>query len=409
MGKRKINSGVWGRVKAGVVIAVFPTAIMGLIYAIFTFLPRSFTSEARIQVVALDKNETEESLNNRIHELVSSMNQPRMQSLLAFRLAIHDMEKTPFFPHEELEGAYPEEMRLFAVEAIKEKREKLQLGLSPSSLDSMITDILERMNYTPEKINRDLSVRRIPNTDQISIQAHSPESELATYMVNVYAEEYIRYYEIVGKERLSKSVDLLERLLEQKRTELEEKSNRLQFHREFIRSQARHSEIAGILTRISTLEINKKEEEALIESLKTVMLKNKKDKNQQTIIRTSNFAQNTRTDDRELMVELGSALARKQFLEQQIQYLRGKLTLKEETALAPYRLEMEAAREAYLEVLGKLKATKDSAVSLSHSLKQVTWGKSRFPLHEAPLFLAVLAGMAALILWVAFLLNIKYL
>lgn len=409
MGKRKINGSVWGRIKTGVVISAFPAAIMGLAYVIFTFLPRSYTSEARIQVIAIDKSQNEEGMNNRIHELVTAMNQPRMQSLLAFRLAVHDLEETPFAPYDELYSQYPEEMLGFAVNAMKEKRENLQLGLSTSSLDSMITDILERMHYSPEKINRKLSVRRIPNTDRISIQAHSSDSELATYMVNTYTEEYIRYYEIVGKERLNKSVDLLERLLEQKRTELEEKSARLQYHREFLRSQARHSEIAGILTRISTLEINKKEEEALIESLKTVMLRNKKDKNQQTIIKTSNFAQKTRTDDRELMVELGSALARKQFLEQQIQYLRGKLTLKEETALAPYRQEMETAREAYLEVLGKLKATKDTAVSLSHSLKQVTWGKSRFPLHEAPLFLSILAGIAALILWVAFLMNIRYL
>ncbi|MDX2245401.1 MAG: hypothetical protein SF052_01390 [Bacteroidia bacterium] len=409
MGKRKVSRGFWGLIKAVLVVASFPVAVIGLVYLIFTLLPRSYTSEARIQVVPLDKKETLAGFDSRMHELTTAMNQPRMQSLLVFQLIIHDLEKKPFRPVDEIKALYPEEMILFAVEAIKEKREKLQLGLSSSSLDSMINDMLIRLDYTPEKINKRLSVRRIPNTDLISIQADSRDSDLATFMVNTYTQEYIRYYEIVGKERLEKSVDFLERLLEQKRAELEEKSEQLQYHRDFLRSQARHSEIAGILTRISTLELNKKEEEALIENLKTSVLKKKKEKNQQIVIRTSNFVSNVKEDDRDLMVELGSALARKQFLEQQIEYLRGKLTLKEETALAPYRQEMESARDAYLEVLGKLKATKDSAVSLSHSLQQVTWGKSRFPLHEAPLFFSVLAGVAALILWVAFLMNIRYL
>lgn len=396
-------------IKTGLVIITFPALTMVLSYALFYILPRSYTAESRIQVIALDLHESEEQLGSRIHEIASSMNQPRMQTLLSYKLAIHDLGEASFTDVEEIREIYPPEMLEFAGKIMQEKLNNLQLGLSTSSIDSMISDILVRMNYTPEKIGERISVRRIPDTEKISIHAHADASDIAAYMVNTYADEYIRYYEVVGKERMEKSVDLLEKLLEQRRKDLEEKSVRLQYHREFIRGQAMHSEIAGILSRISTLEINRKEEEELIESLKTAMLNKQKSKQTPAIIRTADIKGNISDDDRELMVELGSALARKQFIEQQIHYLKGKLAIKEETALAPYRQEVEVAKTAYLEVLGKLKSAKDTAVSLSHSLRKVSDGKVRFPFHQAPLFLSLLAGIASLVLWVAFLLNIRYL
>lgn len=412
MGEQKLRRTLWQKIKAGFVVMTFPALVMAGVYSLFVKFPGSYASEARIRVKnmtdpATDQESRDYALKLRIGELVENMNSTKLLTLLSFKLAIHDLSEEPFQPILGLKQAYPEEMISYGLKAFQEKREKIDLNLSGASIDTMLAHILQILHYEPEQLKNDISVRRIPGSDVISIQARTDHSEMTTFMVNEYAQEFIRYHEIVGKERIQESIAFLEHLLDQKKNDLEEKTDRLNTQREIIRNQHSESELEDIQIKIEKLEASRKQEEEKIKALKASLLEQQKKEQSKAAVRTSNIVQ--AHDDRDLMVELGSALARKQFLEQQIEQLKNKILLKEETILTPLKEENDKARQAYLEVLGKLKVSRDYAENIEGSITQITWGKSRFPYEGAPIILALLAGIAAAFVWYAFLLNLGYL
>ena len=108
------------------------------------------------------------------------------------------------------------------------------------------------------------------------------------------------------------------------------------------------------------------------------------------------------------MIELGATLARIQFLEQEIETLKGRLAMKEAEVLVPFKKDLEDTRMAYLDVLEKVNKTQSEYERVENTLTQVKWGKSRMKMPQSHKLMAILTGFASIFVWVIFLINIGF-
>ena len=124
-----------------------------------------------------------------------------------------------------------------------------------------LNDVLKSMGYDEDALRSKLLVYRVNNSDYIDVSFESENPKLCAFVVNTLCTEFINYYDSIKKASQDKTVDFLEKLLQQKysamNTKISElKSYKIQNHILNLNEQAKslYGQIADFETRKQTAE-----------------------------------------------------------------------------------------------------------------------------------------------------------
>ena len=248
---------------------VFIAAASAIAFALIT--PSVYKSSAQLATGITDDtdialSQEQQAMNfftiqNKFSNLTENMNSRQVLSLLAYNLALHDLqENTPFQDLSAFNEEYPPFKHSAIVAALQSKRDSIQVLTRLNGNDALLLDVLKSLDYDIGTIEDNLAIDRIPSTDYVKVEYFSENPLLSAFAVNTLAQEFIRYYLTARGERSNSSIQFLVKLVQDKREDLEAKVNEL---KEFKSSNevvnlAMQSE--SIIQQITDLETNREEE-----------------------------------------------------------------------------------------------------------------------------------------------------
>ncbi|MDW7696033.1 AAA family ATPase (plasmid) [Flammeovirgaceae bacterium SG7u.111] len=262
--------------------------ITGVIAFFFTLnLERTYRSSAQLatgytitdQVKLNEERFNLYEINVKFDNLIETINSPMVIGLLSYRLLIHDLKTEKSF--RELTPKKKAENKVLAgknfkvlADTIERKLQNMEMLSLFSEDDKVLLELMEAYGYGSRSLRKMLRVSRVRYTDYVSITSFSDNPELSAFLVNTLCEEFLRYYNSLRTQRSSESVKTFAQLVEQKKKELDLKSEAL---REFKASSQvfdinleSTSKIERIKELETTLEEEKKNLRGLEYSLKSV-------------------------------------------------------------------------------------------------------------------------------------------
>lgn len=184
------------------------------------------------QVKLKDESFNIYEIDVKFNNVIEALKSPRVLGMTAYSLMLHDLEN-PDKPYrvlneeERRRDAYRTLNRQKVIEVLKEKYNRQELLSSFDPQDRKIEDLLRVYRYNLETLQRVLSVNRVQRTDFIDIQYWSTNPELSAYVVNQVITEFLRNYESTRNEQTVQNIETLQKLVDQKRIELDGKINNI--------------------------------------------------------------------------------------------------------------------------------------------------------------------------------------
>ena len=220
-----------------------PFAVIIMTFILTSGYKQIFKSTAQISTgftISQEVNVTAQRFNLyeadvKFSNLIETMQSARVLSLLSYRLLLHDLEspdKNRFYKP----VIEDEEKRKF----LKELDTEAMIELCKNKLDSMLilnthkpneenlSKLLEIYKYNYNKLGEMINIKRIKNTDYVSIDAFSEDPILSAYIVNTLCAEFLRFNNKLAYTRKNNTVETFAKLLEEKRKELDKASQTLQ-------------------------------------------------------------------------------------------------------------------------------------------------------------------------------------
>src|SRR5690606_19920430 len=124
-----------------------------------------------------------------------------------------------------------------------------------------VIQLLRFYGYDYDAVLRNLQIKRANYSDYINIEYTSVNPELSAFATNTLVEEIIRYNNQMSSARLDRSLEYYTRLVQQKREELDEKSEALKTFKASNQVINFNAENEANVSQIANLEIRKQEEE----------------------------------------------------------------------------------------------------------------------------------------------------
>jgi len=168
----------------------------------------------------------------KFNNLIETFNSPRVLSLAAYETLIHDLNnpkkafrKIDIEDKEKLnfEGLNKDSL----VNQLAAKIDSIKLLDPYSGPDQRIQEILELHGYDIQSLKKNITVNRVKNTDFVSITAYTENPNLSAFLVNSIGEQFLRFNYIMVAARSDETVQSLEKLVQQKRKELDNKLEQL--------------------------------------------------------------------------------------------------------------------------------------------------------------------------------------
>ncbi len=229
----------------------------------------TIAEEVKITDERFNLYESDVKFNN----LIETLNSPRVLSLLAYRLLIHDLS----FPNSSFRNIVEKKKELSNLGLINTEQVKQLLLEKLDSMKSLVPmvkiehgaiELLEAYGYNIESLKEDLQVTRINRTDYVSVIALSEDPFLSAFMVNVLCEEFLRYSSSLTTSRSNQSVRVFSQLVAQKKKELDEKAEELRKFKSSNNLLNFSAETETKITQIAELELKREEERRNLRSLK---------------------------------------------------------------------------------------------------------------------------------------------
>jgi len=167
----------------------------------------------------------------KFNNVVETINSPTVISLLSYQLLIHDLTSPkPFRFLTEKDRRTPEYLqfnRVAGLQLARHKLDSLQMLTSYQPEERKLLEYMKLCKYDYESIRKRLNVGRLQRTDYIDMSFGSENPELSAFVVNTLYFEFTRYYRSMRSERSVENVGTFEALVNQKKTELDQKIDAL--------------------------------------------------------------------------------------------------------------------------------------------------------------------------------------
>ncbi|RBL88015.1 exopolysaccharide transport family protein [Chitinophaga flava] len=184
------------------------------------------------QVKLKDENFNIYEIDVKFSNIIEALRSTKVLSMVTYSLMLHDLEK-PQTPFRKLDAetmkkpAYRNADKAAAIAVLKKKYTEEKLLSSYDPEERKIQELMKVYQYDLETVRKLLSVARIQRTDFIEVQFWSTNPELSSYMVNQICSEFLRNNESSRSQQNVQSIETLEKLVAQKRADLDQKINNL--------------------------------------------------------------------------------------------------------------------------------------------------------------------------------------
>ncbi len=219
-----------------VVLIGLPILVMAISFVLLRKLPNQYAAKTTLssglvdgaQPLSLERNILQDSkISQQFSNLMQMMQMKKVFDQISYKLIIHDLENPPFKKPSKLFGQLNANAKKHALDVYKHHyllREPLDLtNADQRGLD----EVINSMGYGYDKLMKKMKVYRIETSDFITIEFESDSAMLSSFVVNTLADEFIRYYNTITRESESRTLGMLDTLLNQKKDSLENKVNEL--------------------------------------------------------------------------------------------------------------------------------------------------------------------------------------
>jgi len=184
------------------------------------------------QVKLKDENFNVYEIDVKFNNVIEALKSTKVLSMVTYNLMLHDLEnpKDAFRKLDEeamKKQAYRNADKAKAIAILRKKYTDEKLLSSYDPEERKIQELMKVYQYDLETTRTWLSVGRIQRTDFIDVQFWSTNPELSSYMVNQVCSEFLRNNETSRSQQNVQSIETLEKLVSQKRVDLDEKLNNL--------------------------------------------------------------------------------------------------------------------------------------------------------------------------------------
>ncbi|ACT91436.1 lipopolysaccharide biosynthesis protein [Dyadobacter fermentans DSM 18053] len=222
-----------------ITLILVPLITVIVCYFLVRRLPDTYESHARIatglvdktdQVVTRAKDEQDQQIARKFESLIQVMRLKRTLDQVSYRLILNDLKGLKDSTWREPVRALEEMSKADKANAIAlitqkyQKREELFLW-KPG--EKKLNDIIVDMGYGANSLREKLVIYRTGVGDYIDIEYEAEDPDLAAYVINTLAQEFIsdNSSRVVGNNK--KTIDFLQSFMQQKLNALNERMNTL--------------------------------------------------------------------------------------------------------------------------------------------------------------------------------------
>lgn len=195
---------------------------------------RLYKSEAQIatgfttgdQVKLKDESFNIYEIDVKFNNVMEILRSPKVVGMLSYSLMIHDLENPKqqyrVIPSDDRKAISALGLNMTAVLAmLHEKYDKQELLSSTKPEERKIIELLRLYKYDQDALRKTLYTDRVSRTDFIDIQYRAGNPDLAAYVVNQLCVEFFRNFESSRTQQTAVSIQTLQKLMEQKKAELD--------------------------------------------------------------------------------------------------------------------------------------------------------------------------------------------
>lgn len=192
--------------------------------------PQLYKSTAKISTGITDKSRIGENeawiqmevVDNQFANILKAMTSRQAVSLLSYKLIQHDLNHNdPFKDLSELKRMYAREALVKADCVITAHYRAIE-PLSNEKQDALPQELLQAASYDYESLIAQLQVGREERSDYIQVSFRSANPKLSAFVVNTFAEEFIRYFNTQKGAGADQQIANLKIVSDQKRAEMEQ-------------------------------------------------------------------------------------------------------------------------------------------------------------------------------------------
>lgn len=216
-------------------ILLIPTICTAFSFYLTGKLPEKFKSTVQLATgftIQSDIKITDERFNFRealtkFNNLVETINSEVILSRVSYELLLHDIQSDkPFRINADTlnKGTYK---GINISEIIKEKISSRSELSRANKKEMMIIDLLKEHEYLSWQLKENLGIKRIADTDFVSIDFISEDPYLSEFVVNTIAKDYIEYDTYLKSKLSEKSVSFFQDQVNQKKKLVDAKINEI--------------------------------------------------------------------------------------------------------------------------------------------------------------------------------------
>jgi uncharacterized protein involved in exopolysaccharide biosynthesis/Mrp family chromosome partitioning ATPase len=212
------------------VAAFFLTFRQEKLYKSVAQIATGFTNSDQVKLK--DESFNIYEIDTKFNNLIEALKSPKVLGMTGYNVMLHDLQDPAksfrrLNAEEKKSDVYRNLNKAKAIERLTSKYNDQKLLSSYDPEDRKILELLKLYKYDLETFRSILFVDRVQRTDFIDIKYRSVNPELSAYIVNQICTEFLRNYETSRNQQTVQNIESLQKLVDKKRVELDEKINNL--------------------------------------------------------------------------------------------------------------------------------------------------------------------------------------
>jgi polysaccharide biosynthesis transport protein len=259
-------------------IILFPLVCTIAMFFITKKMPKKYKSYGRISTgitesVSVSLSETKDNdqpfkIAQKFSNIMEIMRTREVVEQVQYRLILHDLTSAkPFCMVQDTDKFIQKEDKIKYAKILENINDSLISLDTKNKYFKNVNDLVYFFGYTYESVAQKISFRRLPDTDFISLECETESPNLSAFLVNIYIEEFIRFYKKQKTEQSEGSVNFFERLAKLKKKELDSKVNELKTFKLKNRVINLYEQTKSVVNQLSSIELSRQQENGKIPSL----------------------------------------------------------------------------------------------------------------------------------------------
>lgn len=250
--------------------------VTGVMYYITSKMAKKYKSKAQFSTGITESSEitlgeSKEvnqpfAIAQRFTNLVEMMRSRQCVSMVQFRLLEHELtDSVAFRQPEHLPKLSPENKKIL-LDRLHAKLDSGDVLTLSNKTDNDINNYIKAYNYDQDDLLNRTTMKRVPDSDFISVEVESENARLSAFLANIFVTEFIKFYDNQRSYKTAGSVNFFEKMARLKKKELDAKVNELKTFKLKNRVINLYEQTKSIVNQLSSVEIMREQENMKISS-----------------------------------------------------------------------------------------------------------------------------------------------